>query len=294
MGHARQSVGAVNTLGPLRKGPCRSYHGPMTGDQQDPIRPPSAGGQPRDHRLQRLFVVADLAPGNAVDCADAQANYLLNVLRLREGARVLVFNGRDGEWIAEIAGARKRTCALCVVERVRAQSTGPLVDYLFAPLKHARLDYMVQKATEMGVARFRPVMTHRTIAERVNLERMRSNVIEAAEQCGVLQVPEVFEPIKLMAALAAWPADRPLIVCDEGANVANPLSQLAAASAQSGEVGRVGVLIGPEGGFDPQERDHILARDFVVPISLGPRIMRADTAAVAALALVNAAIGGGW
>jgi 16S rRNA (uracil1498-N3)-methyltransferase len=242
----------------------------------------------RDHRLQRLHVVDDLKLGVAVLCEGAEANYLLNVLRLRNGARVLVFNGRDGEFAAEIAGATKKRCVLQVVSQVRAQVAGPDVDYLFAPLKHARLDYMVQKATEMGVRRLRPVITQRTIAERVNIARMRANVIEAAEQCGVLQVPGVMEPVKLAAALAGWDASRALVVCDEGASTTNPLAALGALAGRP-----LAVLIGPEGGFANEERQQLLAAPYVVAISLGPRIMRADTAAVAALALINATTGRG-
>ena len=158
--------------------------------------------------------------------------------------------------------------------------------YLFAPLKHTRLDYMVQKATEMGVAHLQPVLTHHTIAARVNLERMRANAIEAAEQCGVLRVPTVGEPLKLEAALSAWDPKRTLIFCDEAADVANPLAALSAI-----EGAPLAVLIGPEGGFDPAERALLHEKPFALPISLGPRIMRADTAAVAALALVNATLG---
>jgi 16S rRNA (uracil1498-N3)-methyltransferase len=248
----------------------------------------SGGDGPRDHRLQRLHVVDDLKLGVAVACEGAQANYLLNVLRLRDGARVGVFNGRDGEFAAEIAGAAKKRCVLHVVAQMRAQVAGPDVEYLFAPLKHARLDYMVQKATEMGVRCLRPVITQRTIAERVNIARMRANVIEAAEQCGVLQVPSVMEPVKLAAALAGWDRSRALVVCDEGASATNPLAALGALAGRP-----LAVLVGPEGGFSPEERTTLLAAPFVVAISLGPRIMRADTAAVAVLALMNATAGGG-
>jgi 16S rRNA (uracil1498-N3)-methyltransferase len=176
--------------------------------------------------------------------------------------------------------------SLCIGERTRPQAGGSDVDWLFAPLKRARLDYMVQKATEMGVARMQPVMTERTVAERINLERMRANVIEAAEQCGVLRVPTVSGPAPLSAVLASWDPVRRLIFCDEAAAVTSPLSVLSAL-----QPGPVAVLIGPEGGFSPAERTAILAQSAAVPISLGPRVMRADTAAVAALALVNALLG---
>ena len=162
----------------------------------------------RDLTSQRLFVDADLAHGAEVQLEPAQAQYLRAVLRLEAGAKLLVFNGRDGEWAAELRTAGKRGAALSVGSQIRAQETGPDIDYLFAPLKRSRLDYMVQKATEMGVARLRPVLTRRTIAERVNLDRMRANAIEAAEQCGVLRVPEVLEPVAFERLFATWQADR--------------------------------------------------------------------------------------
>lgn len=240
-----------------------------------------------DFNAQRLFVEAPLVSGAEIALAAEQANYLVNVLRLGAGARLCVFNGRDGEWLAEIAEVRKRGCTLGLVEQVRAQESGPDLHYLFAPLKRSRLDYMVQKATEMGVARLRPVLTQRTIAERVNGERMRSNVIEAAEQCGILRVPDVDEPARLEKVIAGWDAGRRLILADEAADVANPLDALAAIPRGS----PLAVLIGPEGGFAPAERESLLGKPYVTRLSLGPRIMRADTAAVAILALVNAALG---
>jgi 16S rRNA (uracil1498-N3)-methyltransferase len=239
-----------------------------------------------------LFVDAPLSAAARVICTAEQANYLLSVLRLAVGAEILLFNGRDGEWRARLEPAGKRGAVLVAIERVRAQTSGPDVYYLFAPLKRSRLDYMVQKATEMGVARLMPVLTRRTIAERVNLDRMRANVIEAAEQCGVLRVPEVGEPQRLERVLALWDEARALIFCDEAAGLANPISALNALAGQGAAAARsLAVLIGPEGGFAPEEREELLARPFVTPISLGPRIMRADTAAVAALALVNATLG---
>ncbi len=167
-----------------------------------------------------------LAPGGAVECTAAQANYLGNVMRLRAGDAVLLFNGRDGEWLAEITGMKRNACALTARELVRPQTGGPDVHFLFAPLKMARLDYMVQKATEMGVAALRPVITRRTIAERVKIERMRANAIEAAEQCGVLRVPDIHEPQKLDGVLRDWTAKRVLIFADETASVASPLEAL--------------------------------------------------------------------
>jgi 16S rRNA (uracil1498-N3)-methyltransferase len=240
----------------------------------------------RDLTSERLYVDADLSPGARVALREDQAHYLVNVLRLNAGARVLVFNGRDGEWQAELTDVKKRSASLAIANQTRPQTHGPDIDYLFAPLKRSRLDYMVQKAVEMGVARLRPVLTQRTIAERVNLERMRANAIEAAEQCGVLHIPDVLEPAKLGTVLVNWDVTRTLLFCDEAAEAKNPLEALGGVPA-----GPLALLIGPEGGFDDREREALLAKAFVRPISLGPRIMRADTAAVAALALVNACLG---
>lgn len=237
-------------------------------------------------RVPRLFVEADLAAGAEIACDAGQANYLLNVLRLKPGADVRVFNGRDGEWRAEILAAGRGKCALGASERLRAQTTAQDIDYLFAPLKKARLDYMVQKATELGVAALRPVMTAYTVPERVNLERMRANAIEAAEQCNMLNLPDIAAPRTLADVLAEWPLGRRLIFCDEAAPVASPITALSAIPA-----GPLAVLIGPEGGFSAGERADLLGAAFTVPISLGPRVMRADTAAVAALAIVNAVLG---
>jgi 16S rRNA (uracil1498-N3)-methyltransferase len=240
----------------------------------------------RDLTSERLFVEDDLAEGRACELGEPQSHYLVTVLRLRPGARLLVFNGRDGEWAATLSEVRKRGVTLNILHQTRRQEGGPDIDYLFAPLKRSRLDYMVQKATEMGVKRLRPVITERTIAERVNSERMRANAIEAAEQCGILRLPEVDAPIRLSDALAAWEDARPLIYCDEHDGGADPIEELGKLTP-----GPIAVLIGPEGGFSHGERERLLATPFVVPLSLGPRIMRADTAAVAALALVNAVLG---
>jgi 16S rRNA (uracil1498-N3)-methyltransferase len=245
-----------------------------------------------DFRSPRLFVEAPLAPGAVVTLGAPQANYLVNVLRLKAGDTVLLFNGRDGEWRAELSAPRKKAVALTVGERSRAQTAAGDLDYLFSPLKHARLDYMVQKAVEMGVSRLQPVIMRHTQAERVNLARMRANAIEAAEQCGVLSIPEIAEPRKLDALVRAWKADRLLVFCDEEAEVRDPVAALS--SARSGGIaGRlpVSVLIGPEGGFADNERAALLKLPNVVRLALGPRILRADTAAIAALALVQTVLG---
>ncbi len=234
----------------------------------------------------RLFVEGRLSDGASIECTKDQAHYLGNVMRLRSGDAILAFNGRDGEWLAEIGAMRRNDCELLARKRLREQTGGPDIHYLFAPLKKARLDFMVQKATELGVAALRPVMTRRTVAERVKIERMRANVIEAAEQCGVLRVPEIFEPEKLDKILSEWPPERALVFADEAAAIASPLDALAKLPP-----GPAALLIGPEGGFAEDERQALLKMRFVHAISLGPRVMRADTAAVAALALMNAVIG---
>jgi 16S rRNA (uracil1498-N3)-methyltransferase len=239
-----------------------------------------------DFNAARLFVEADLVEATTFVCTSQQANYLKNVLRLRPGDEILVFNGRDGEWRAELADAGKRGASLIVRAEVRPQEGGPDVDYLFAPLKRTRLDYLVQKATEMGVARLRPVLTRRTTPERVNVERMRANAIEAAEQCGILRIPEVSAPEKLDSVIAGWDAARPIVFCDEGSEERCPFTTLARL-----EPGPLALLVGPEGGFEEGERALLASKPFVTSITLGPRILRADTAAVAALALVNAVLG---
>jgi 16S rRNA (uracil1498-N3)-methyltransferase len=244
------------------------------------------GAAARSRSSVRLYVEAPLGQDAPVGCTPSQAHYLGNVRRMRAGDELLVFNGRDGEWLAEIVALRRGDCELVARERTREQAGGPDVHYLFAPLKKARLDYMVQKATEMGVAALRPVITRRTQAERVNAERMRANVIEAAEQCGVLRVPEILEPQRLDAALHGWPSERILIFADEAAPIASPIEALEAVPR-----GPAALLIGPEGGFDEAERAMLRRQPFVHAISLGPRVVRADTAAVAALALVNAVLG---
>lgn len=239
-----------------------------------------------DFRAQRLYVEDGLSAGAEVKADKAGANYLLNVLRLKAGDAIHLFNGRDGEWKARIEPAGKRGCTLVAEEQLREQTPLPDLHYLFAPLKHARLDYMVQKAVEMGAGRLSPVITTHTQVGRVNIKRMQANVIEAAEQCGVLAVPEVDAPRKLSEVLAGWPEERRLIFCDEAAPTAGPAEALARLPR-----GPAALLIGPEGGFSEDERRDLLSRPYVTVLSLGPRILRADTAAVAALALVQSFIG---
>jgi 16S rRNA (uracil1498-N3)-methyltransferase len=240
-----------------------------------------------DFRQPRLFVDAALAAGETVALERSQSNYLGNVLRLSEGDTILVFNGRDGEWQAAIAG-RKRPDSLEIVTQTRPQGRLPDLAYVFAPLKHARLDYMVQKAVEMGASSLQPVLTRFTQVARVNGERMRANVIEAAEQCGILNLATVSEPMALDRYLSQRDAARLLVFCDEAADTSNPLEALhSGLTASDG----TDVLIGPEGGFAEEERAVLLRQPRTLRLSLGPRILRADTAAVAALALVQAALG---
>jgi 16S rRNA (uracil1498-N3)-methyltransferase len=239
-----------------------------------------------DFRKPRLFVDAALAPGATVTLAHDQRNYLGNVLRLSAGETILVFNGRDGEWQASILG-RKRPDSLEIISRTRPQDRLPDLAYVFAPLKHARLDYMVQKAVEMGACSLQPVLTRFTQVSRVNGVRMRANVIEAAEQCGILSIAEVAEPLPLDRYLSERKGQRLLVFCDEAADVTNPLQALRGEAIGDG----IDVLIGPEGGFAEEERAMLLRQPRTLRLSLGPRILRADTAGVAALALVQAALG---
>lgn len=241
-----------------------------------------------DFSAQRLYVDADLRAGASVACTAPQSNYLRNVLRLKPGDAILVFNGRDGEWRTALQDAGRRAVSLSVQSQTRAQTAPGELAYAFAPLKHARLDYMVQKAVEMGAASLTPVITRHTQVARVNLERMRANVIEAAEQCGVLSIPPVHEPQPFERWLMALPPDATLIFCDEAAEIADPVEALRAAPDTP-----LVLLLGPEGGFEEAERRALIARNRVVRLSLGPRILRADTAAVAALALVQA-VRGDW
>jgi len=242
-----------------------------------------------DFRAPRLFVDAPLQEGARIELERNQSNYLGNVLRLSAGENILVFNGRDGEWRAEIEG-RKRPDGLTIVARTRPQDRLPDIAYVFAPLKHARLDYMVQKAVEMGASRLQPVLTRHTQVSRVNVERMRANVIEAAEQCGILSLAAVAEPVALDRFLGERQPERVLVFCDEAADIGNPIEALQQGlTAADG----IDVLIGPEGGFAEEERALLLRQPKTLRLSLGPRILRADTAGVAALALVQAALGAG-
>jgi 16S rRNA (uracil1498-N3)-methyltransferase len=251
-----------------------------------------------DFRQPRLYLDGPLSSGADIALDRDAANYLRNVLRLKGGDGVLAFNGRDGEWQAILAADGKRL-ALAVGEQTRPQPAPADLHYLFAPIKHARLDYMVQKAVELGASTLQPVITQHTQVARVNVERMRANAIEAAQQCGILALPEIAEPAPFAAMLARLAAERLLVFCDEEAEVKDPVtaldqgreppSALVPVAAQRGAP--LAVLIGPEGGFSDDERKALLARSNTLRLSLGPRILRADTAAVAALTLVQAVLG---
>ena len=246
----------------------------------------SGGMASHDFSAPRLFIDATLCAGVEIALDPTQQNYLCSVLRLSEGGIIAVFNGRDGEWRACLVAATRKQMAVVVRDILRPQTGAGDLHYLFAPLKHARLDYMVQKAVEMGASALCPVITRRTQVHRVNEDRMRANAIEASEQCGILALPEVRSARALTAVLADWPEDRFLVFCDEDAGQGSAVDTLRAIPA-----GPLGVLVGPEGGFDPAERETILALPRVTRLSLGPRILRADTAAVAALTLVQVVLG---
>jgi 16S rRNA (uracil1498-N3)-methyltransferase len=243
-----------------------------------------------DFRSPRLHVAARLTAGAAIALDAAQTHYLVDVLRLEAGDPVLIFNGTDGEWKARLARGAKRHAALVAEALTRPQTAPGNLHYLFSPLKRARLDYVVQKAVEMGVSRLQPVMMRHTSAERVNLDRMAANAIEAAEQCGILVIPEIELPQDFAAAIAGLAPSRRLVFCDEEASTADPVAALRAA-VDGADDGGLAVLIGPEGGFGDDERAMLLRRPRVSRIALGPRILRADTAAVAALAIVQTAVG---
>ena len=236
----------------------------------------------------RLYRTDDLAAGASILLTDSQAHYLRTVLRLEPGATLALFNGRDGEWAARIEGFSKRAGTVAVTKQRRPQEAEPDLWLLFAPLKRARTDFLVEKATELGVSHLCPVVTRRTVAERVNLERLRAHAIEAAEQTERLSVPILTEPAPLDHVIGRWPAGRRLLLCDESGSA----PPIAAALEQSrGEPWAV--LVGPEGGFAETELDALRKLSFVSPVGLGPRVLRADTAALAALAVLQA-LAGDW
>ncbi|MDE2445012.1 MAG: 16S rRNA (uracil(1498)-N(3))-methyltransferase [Alphaproteobacteria bacterium] len=233
----------------------------------------------------RLYLDAALAAGAELVLAREQGHYLTTVLRMVGGDPVQVFNSTDGEWLAYITDASKKQVAMRCEKKISEAKPPPDIDFLFAPIKHQRLDYVVEKATELGMRRLRPMITARTIVERVNMDRMRATAREAAEQCNQVYVPEVLEPEKFSAILQKWDASRSLIFCDETATVADPLKAL------EGLEQPLAICVGPEGGFSNEERNHLKSLSFVRAVHLGPRIMRADTAAMAIMAVVQAKLG---
>lgn len=245
---------------------------------------------PRHHKtLSRLFVEFDLAVGQTVKLDKAQTNYLLNVMRKKDGDALILFNGRDGAFLGEITDAHRKGATIALVECAAEQTPKSDLFYFFAPLKSARLDYMVQKATEMGAGHLQPVITQHTQVSRIKLDKMQANAIEAAEQCEILNVPTVHEEISLQKLLDEWDAthgERRLVFADEEAPVENAANDLMKIKDHP-----VGLLIGPEGGFSEDERALLRSKAFCVPISLGPRILRADTAAVAGLTIIQSNIG---
>jgi 16S rRNA (uracil1498-N3)-methyltransferase len=232
--------------------------------------------------LPRLFVEQPLVAGAVVTVEDGRANYLANVMRLRAGAQVKLFDGVSGEWLAEIVEAGRKRVTLRLLDRLRPREEVPDLWLLFAPIKRGRIDWLVEKATELGAARLVPVLTARTVVDRLNLERLRAHIVEAAEQCERTALPELAEPVKLAALLGAWSAERALLFADETGG--EPLGSAVTP-------GPAAILVGPEGGFTPAERDAILAVAQARAVSLGPRILRADTAALAALAVWMGAAG---
>lgn len=237
----------------------------------------------------RLYVTGDLAPGGRLDLAADQAHYLQHVMRLRIGDELALFNGRDGEWRAKIETLAKGRCAVTLSAQVAAQTTEPDIWYLFAPVKRARLDYMVQKATELGASKIWPVVTRHTMVSRVNIDRVHTYAVEAAEQCGRLTMPEVGDSLPLPKVIEGWDPQRKLLFCDEGGGVETLAKALRGFEGKPRQPWAL--LIGPEGGFEQRERELLRRQNFVIPVSLGPRILRADTAAVAALALWQMILG---
>jgi 16S rRNA (uracil1498-N3)-methyltransferase len=239
-----------------------------------------------EHRAPRLYVTPRLAPGETVELASGQAHYLRSVLRLGPGAAVAAFNATDGEWLCRMAEIGKRGAQLRIERHMRSPTPEPDLWLLFAPIKRGRIDWLVEKATELGASALLPVWTARTQAERLNLERLRARAIEAAEQSERLSVPKLRSPEALGRVLAAWPAERRLIVCDES-GAGEPIGAAAARLP----VGPMALLVGPEGGFDQTELDALGKLSFVSRVGLGPRVLRAETAALAALAVYQATAG---
>jgi len=239
----------------------------------------------------RLYVDHPLGAGQTVPLDRDQAHYLFGVMRLSVGARVALFNGRDGEWQAEVAEAGKRGGVLACLEQSKPLQVPPDLWLIFAPIKKARTDFIVEKAAEMGAARILPVATEFTNSERIRQDRLQAHAVEAAEQCGGTYVPEVAELQKLPSVLDHWPAERQLMFCDEAEVGQRLFLDVAQVEGSAGAAGPWAILIGPEGGFSDAERKRLHAMQQAHVVSLGPRILRADTAAVAALTLWQQRLG---
>lgn len=235
----------------------------------------------------RLYVPNDLSPGAALELDEGRSRYLVSVMRRVVGDAVALFNGRDGEWRAEVAAIGKRAVSLNVTQRLRAQTFGPDLDLAIALVKRARLEIIVEKAAELGVRRIRPVITDHTNADHTRVDRLQTIAVEASEQTGRLDAPEVMEPVRLAAMLAGWAAGRRLLFCDEAGGIPPALDALS----EAGRGTPWTVLIGPEGGFSEAERTALRALPYATAVSLGPRILRADTAAISALTLWQARLG---
>lgn len=247
-----------------------------------------------DFTTRRLFVEQDLQSGTSLPLDRKQSNYLINVLRHKHQDSILLFNGRDGEWLSKLEVSGRKSVSLTPFEQTRPQPQDSLLTYCFAPLKKGRLDYMVQKAVEMGVGILQPVITEYTQNPKISLDKINANIVEAAQQCGIISLPKCHEPTKFSDLLASWNEETRLIFCDEGALSQNPLEALNELKSKFAPIENpnpLAVLIGPEGGFSETERQLLHSKEFVTAIPLGPRVLRADTAAVAALAIVQATIG---
>ncbi|MCK5747501.1 MAG: 16S rRNA (uracil(1498)-N(3))-methyltransferase [Oricola sp.] len=250
--------------------------------------------------IPRLYIDGPLHSGLPAPLSAEQAHYLKNVLRRNEGDELRLFNGKDGEFAARIVELKKKMGAAQIGERTREQEAEPDLTLCFAPVKRGALETIIQKAVEIGAARLQPVITERTVAPKLNIERLQAIATEAAEQCGRLTVPSVDEPMKLAALLEGWPEDRRLLFCDEagdeetqewGGREGRAMPVLEALKAADSKTESWTVLTGPEGGFTPAERTELRAKSYVTAATLGPRILRADTAAIASLVLWQAALG---
>lgn len=234
----------------------------------------------------RLYITNDLQDGELATLSPDQSHYLTRVMRMKEGQNILVFNGRDGEYLAEIISANKNNCTINLINKTKEQKQSPDIWLCFAPVKNAPLNFVIQKATELGASALWPVITKNTVVSRVNTERLKANAIEAAEQSRRLDVPEIFEPEKFKQLLSNWPEDRKIIFCDESGN-----GQPAKEALASLKKGKYAIFIGPEGGFSREEFEIIISKHYIIPICMGPRILRADTAAIAALTCVQNFLG---